>query len=180
MQVVEPIRDIKKIEQIKIQLKNNSERNYVLFELGINTGLRISDILKLRVKDVKNNKYILLIEQKTQKHRKILITKSIRKILNNYTKKMKSTDYLFRSEKSENPISRIQAYRIIRTACDSLKIRHIGTHSLRKTFGYHFYQKTKDVALLQCILNHSSPDVTLRYIGVTQDIIDKSLTKFCL
>ena len=59
-------------------------------------------------------------------------------------------------------------------------IEHTGTHSLRKTFGYHLYKQTKDIALLQKVLNHSSQDVTLRYIGVTQEIIDNNLKLFAL
>ncbi|MDX9806823.1 MAG: site-specific integrase, partial [bacterium] len=53
-------------------------------------------------------------------------------------------------------------------------------HTLRKTFGYHFYQKTKDVALLQQLFNHSAPSVTLRYIGINQDIMDMAIEDFSL
>ncbi|WP_342668518.1 tyrosine-type recombinase/integrase [Cytobacillus solani] len=56
----------------------------------------------------------------------------------------------------------------------------IGTHTLRKTFGYHFYQKYKDVAVLQQIFNHSSPAVTMRYIGINQDIMDEAVDGFSL
>ena len=73
------------------------------------------------------------------------------------------------------------AYRIINNACFQAGITaRIGTHTLRKTFGYHFYNKTKDVALLQCIFNHSAPSVTLAYIGINQDIIDSNLHAFAL
>ena len=79
------------------------------------------------------------------------------------------------------PITRIQAYRIITEACLKAGITcKIGTHTLRKTFGYHFYQEKKDIALLQTIFNHSTPSVTMRYIGINQDIIDSSLQSFCL
>ena len=56
----------------------------------------------------------------------------------------------------------------------------IGTHTLRKTFGYHHYKKFKDVALLQKIFNHSSPAITLRYIGIDQEEIDESYNNFIL
>lgn len=59
-------------------------------------------------------------------------------------------------------------------------LTEIGTHTLRKTFGYHFYQQYKDVAVLQQIFNHSSPAVTMRYIGITQDIIDEKVDNFTL
>ncbi|HNZ54779.1 MAG TPA: tyrosine-type recombinase/integrase, partial [bacterium] len=69
---------------------------------------------------------------------------------------------------------------ILNKAAGELGIEEIGTHTLRKTFGYHFYQKTKDVALLQNIFNHSAPSVTLRYIGINQDIIDSAIDEFSL
>jgi integrase len=65
-------------------------------------------------------------------------------------------------------------------AAAAVGLEDIGTHTLRKTFGYHHYQQNKDVAILQQIFNHSSPSITLRYIGINQDIIDRSLEDFCL
>lgn len=56
----------------------------------------------------------------------------------------------------------------------------IGTHTLRKTFGYHHYEKFKDVVMLQKIFNHSSTEITLRYIGIEQDEIDESYVNFVL
>jgi integrase len=93
---------------------------------------------------------------------------------------MDDEDYLFRSFRSQLPIKRVQAYKILKRAAKKVGISEIGTHTLRKTFGYHFYQRTKDVALLQEIFNHSSPSVTLRYIGINQDIIDKAIDDFSL
>lgn len=61
---------------------------------------------------------------------------------------------------------------------DYLSLQEIGTHTLRKTFGYHFYMQYKDVAMLQEIFNHSSPDITLKYIGINQDGMDKAIKGF--
>ena len=72
------------------------------------------------------------------------------------------------------------AYRILNQAARQVGLSDIGTHTLRKTFGYHFYQRTKDVALLQKVFNHSSPSITLRYIGIDQDVIDKAIEGFRL
>jgi integrase len=66
-------------------------------------------------------------------------------------------EYLFKSLCSPIPIKRIQAYKILNRAAKKIGISEIGTHTLRKTFGNHFYQRTKDVVLLQKIFNHSSP-----------------------
>jgi len=57
---------------------------------------------------------------------------------------------------------------------------NVGTHTLRKTFGYHFYKQTKDVAMLQNILNHSVQNITLRYIGITQDMTELELNRLKL
>lgn len=69
----------------------------------------------------------------------------------------------------------MQAWKILNTAAKEVGLDEIGRHTLRKTFGYHFYQKYKDVAVLQQIFNHSSPSVTMRYIGINQDIIDEAV-----
>ncbi len=181
MQTVEPIRNKNDIEQIKLLLKARKERDYLLFVMGINCGLRISDLLKLRVKDVKNKQAIIIIEQKTGKTRKIPIRETLKYMLENYIYNKKDEHWLFKSQKGNKPISRIQAYRIIRKVCAKVGLtENFGTHTLRKTFGYHFYQMTKDVALLQNIFNHSSPNITLRYIGINQDIIESQLKDFIL
>lgn len=181
MQSVEPIRNKKDIEQIKQLLKARKERDYLLFVMGINCGLRISDLLKLRVKDVKNKQAIIIVEQKTGKIRKMPIRESLKCMLENYICNKNDEQWLFKSQKGNKAITRIQAYRIIRKVCTKAGLTdNFGTHTLRKTFGYHFYQMTKDVALLQNIFNHSSPNITLRYIGINQDIIESQLKDFML
>ncbi len=181
MKCVEPIRNREKIETVKRILKGNGMRNFLLFLIGINSGLRISDILKLKVQDVLNKDYIEITEQKTGKYKRFPITNSFKCDLNEFIINKSPEEYLFTSLRRDKPITRIQAYRIINNACQKAGITtRIGTHTLRKTFGYHFYQKKKDVALLQCIFNHSAPSVTLRYIGINQDIIDSSLHSFAL
>lgn len=89
-------------------------------------------------------------------------------------------DYLFKGRNGENkPISRVMAYMIINQACKKAQITdNVGTHTLRKTFGYHHYQTFHDVAILQYLLNHSNPSITLRYIGITQDNVEDTLKQF--
>ncbi len=181
MQFVEPIRNKRKIEVVKRILKEHGSRDFLMFLLGINCGLRISDILKLKVCDVLNKDYIELKEQKTKKYKKIPITNSFKSVLKDYILGKSSDEWLFASQKGDKPITRVQAYRIISQACQEAGITtRIGTHTLRKTFAYHFYKEKKDIALLQSLLNHSSPSITLRYIGINQDIIDSNLNSFCL
>ena len=179
MELVQPIREAKVIEQMKHELLKNGLRDYMLFVVGINTGLRIGDILTLKVNDVKDA-HITIREEKTGKSKRIKIS-GIREELDSYTSTMQDDEYLFQSQKGTNkPITRVQAYRILNKVADKLGIGEIGTHTLRKTFGYHFYQKTKDVALLQELFNHSAPSVTLRYIGINQDIMDRAMDDFKL
>ena len=180
MNIVDPIRNKEYINAVKRVLRESGTRNLLLFLLGINTGLRVSDLLALRVRDVKDKDSVQLREKKTHKTRRFPIPKEIRSFIGEYVEQKPLSRYLFKSRKSNKPISRVQAYRIIREACNILGIEHTGTHSLRKTFGYHFYKQTKDIALLQKILNHSSQDITLRYIGVTQEVIEDNLKMFAL
>ncbi|MEF3312654.1 site-specific integrase [Paenibacillus sp. GYB004] len=178
---VEPIRDLEQIQQIKEYLLHRSYRDYFLFVFGINSGLRISDILPLRVMDVKYTKHLKVREKKTGNARKTIITDTLRNEIEKYTKRYADSDYLFPSKKGGAPISRIQAWHIIHQAAKACRVEGaIGTHTLRKTFGYHFYQKTKDVAMLQYIFGHSSPSITLRYIGINDDMVDEALESFSL
>ena len=151
-----------------------------MFVIGINTGLRISDILNLKVADVKSKDHITIIEKKTKKQKRFLINSQLEKEISQYIKSMEDSEYLFASRDSDKPISRIQAYRIINSVADKVGLDEIGTHTMRKTFGYWHYQKYKDIAILQDIFNHSSPSVTLRYIGINDDIKDKTIENFYL
>ncbi|MBU3076176.1 site-specific integrase [Clostridium estertheticum] len=181
MKLVQPIRDREKLEEMKMELLKIGYKNYLLFVVGINTGLRIGDILELKVKDLKDQTHIKIIEQKTNKIKRFLINSSLKIEIDKYIKLMSDEEYLFQSRKGENKhISRVQAYRILNSAAEQVGLQEVGTHTLRKTFGYWHYKQNKDVALLQQIFNHSSPSVTLRYIGINEDIKDKSIENFYL
>lgn len=177
--IVYPIKDKKKIAQMKKILSTN-KRNLLLFNLGINSGLRVSDILALDIKDVKDKTFIELREQKTNKYKQFPINERIQNDIKNFIQDKDIDEPLFLSQK-DNRLSRVQAYKILRKAAKAVGIEvHIGTHSLRKTFGYHHYKQFDDIVLLQKIFNHSSPSVTLRYIGMEQETIDESYKKFFL
>jgi integrase len=177
---VQPIRNKGKITEIKDILKERSKRDYFLFVMGINCGLRISDMLKLKVGDVRGKDHIRLQEEKTDKYKRLKINTALQLAVKEYAEDMKEEEYLFPSRRGDRPISRIQAYRILNDVARQVGLEEIGTHTLRKTFGYHFYKKTNDVAMLQEIFNHSSPSVTKRYIGISQDEIDQAIEDFSL
>ena len=181
MNTVEPIKDLEKITAMKKVLRAQNSRNYLLFTMGINTGLRISDLLSFNVQDVNDGKEkirekITIQEQKTGKRKQFMLNTNTRKALQEhiFQQKLQPGDYLFQSRKGDNqPISRVQAWNILNQAARTVGITsNIGTHTLRKTFGYHAYQNGTDITLLQKVFNHSSPAITLRYIGITQEEID--------
>lgn len=144
MKTVQPIRDKNKIDEMKIELKKQGTRDYLLFITGINTGLRISDIRILKVSDVLNEdrtpkNHITIREKKTGKIKKFKINDALSREFMDYTKNMKMNDYLFYSRKGINkPITRIQAYRILNTVARKIGLEEIGTHTLRKTFRLSF------------------------------------------
>jgi len=189
MEFVQPIRDPKKIEAMKKVLKSTSLRDYCLFVLGINSGLRISDLLSLSISDVMNgNKIkdrISIREQKTRKRNKegqvikegkvkdFPLGDTSRKALKEYLDsrgEVEPDDPLFASRKGEKAITRQRVWTILNETAKTVGIdENIGTHTLRKTFAYQAYKQGADISRIQDLLNHSSQKVTLRYMGITQD-----------
>lgn len=179
MGTVEPIRNLKDLRRIENILSKN-KRDLLFFTIGTNCGLRISDILALKVGDVKGKNYIQITEQKTGKFKRFPINAKLKPMIAEFTKDRALDEPLFLT-KFKNKLGRVTAYYTIRGACEQIGLEEkFGTHTMRKTFGYHHYKKYKDVAMLQKIFNHSNPMVTLRYIGIEQDQIDESYTNFIL
>lgn len=177
-QKVFPIKEKSVLEDIRTYFESRSKRDYFLFVMGINIGVRVGDLLKLQVQDVQEKVYLSIREEKTGKTKRFRINPMLRAIIDDYIEGKEPQAYLFPSKKTKEPISRVQAYRIMRDAGEALGIEQVGTHTLRKSFGFHLYQKTKDIAMLQEIFNHSSERVTKIYIGIAQDEIDKVIDDF--
>lgn len=177
---VEPIKNLKDIQRIKRYLLGKQDkRDYLMFVLGINIGLRASDLLALKIDDVIDASKVTVQEQKTKKIKKFTLNKSAKDAIKLYLDSLGSynpEDYLFKSQKGGH-LTVSSAHRIIKGIMRELGIRgNFGTHSLRKTFGYHLYTNniTTDAGFLntlQKIYNHSSSLVTLRYIGITSEVI---------
>ena len=200
MSPTEPIRDKKQLRELaEYFLKKNQLRNHVLIIFGAYTALRISDLLALTVGDVLAGKgtririadRLTLREQKTGKRRNIMLNDTVRSSLRQYLKtrtRRYPEDPLFLSRQREKDgtlrtLSRSQAYHIIVDAARGAGITsRVGTHTMRKTFGYFLYNngKGKPIEFIMKLLGHSSPDVTLRYIGITQDEIDETIMNFAL
>lgn len=179
--VTSPIRTKEEIEKMKeYYLTKNNYRDYALFVIGINTALRISDLLHLKWQDVYDTQsrryksHIDVYEQKTKKHAVIALNTSCIGAFKLLKKKkpFKSDDeYIFCSEKNRHePISRNRAYHIIKDAAQENHIEgNISCHSLRKTFGYHAWKMGTPTALIMNIYNHSSIEITKRYLSIYQD-----------
>lgn len=186
MNTAQPIRKAEDLENLKsyYKVKVPNPRNYLLIIMGLNTALRISDILPLQWKDVydfKNNclnEHIILVERKTGKYSSIAVNESLEYALEKYRNELisrgkiiKPETYIYESFGFDNqPISRVQAFRIIKKAANACNISGVvSCHSLRKTFGYHAWKQGISPVLLMNIYNHSSFVVTQRYLGIEQD-----------
>lgn len=188
MSTTEPIRDRKTLQNFKDYYRSTEAnmRNYTIIIIGLNTALRISDILNLTCDDIYLDGYvrehITVREQKTGKENRILLNREAKSALANYRRELVKTElyrsgnpYLFPSpRKAYAPVSRSQVYRMITAAAEAVGIEgHISCHSLRKTFGYHAWKQGKEPVVLMAIFNHSSFAVTKRYLCIEQDDKDE-------
>lgn len=192
MNTVNPIREMNLVLDIADYLRYKkgkySYRNYMLWFFGVYLGLRISDILLRQVRDIRHDNTLYFRDTKTNKENYITIPDEYVKDIRDYIKDMRQHEYLFASRKYikkkdfrgevlciKKPISRQQAYNIISQACYHFGLTNVGTHTMRKTFGYFLYKETNDIVLVQDMLNHTNPSYTKRYIGITQE--DKSIAR---
>ena len=176
---VGPIREIKDIKAIK-QLLANNPRNLLLFTMGVNNGLRTGDLLKLKAKDVKRlrpGQSIIIRESKTGKDNVLMVNNSVYKTIKGYSEILKpdNEDYLFASRKTQAPLTIQAVNALVKKWTKAINLRgNYGAHTLRKTFGY--IQRIKygvGFEVLAKRFNHSSPAVTMRYLGLTsKDVND--------
>lgn len=165
MSEVYPLKTKSDIDAMKASLHG---RDLLMFIIGINSSLRISDIVNLKREDFDNERLILR-EKKTSKMKYVYINDSIRKALDELAP---ASGYLFPSRKADangeiKPITTTQAHRIIKDAAKRAGITYnVGSHTMRKTFAKAAYDNGTDLALLMRILNHASQSETLRYIGI--------------
>jgi len=158
-------------------------RNYLLWVIGINNGIRTNDLVRLRynqVEGLKAGAVIKIIESKTGKTNVLVINKSVYKALQLYIKEVNPDqgDYLFKSWKGNGHISSQSVGRMIRSWAEAINLKgQYGAHTLRKTFGYH--QRITFGAGFEILCkryNHSNPAVTMRYLGIE----DKEVTELLM
>lgn len=178
MKEVEPIRSMEQVNALRLRLGG---RNRLMFTLGLNLALRISDLLRItwgdllfrdEAKQLKVKEHLRITERKTRKTRKMAINEKAYLAITDYLVKQK---FDIKMTERVIAISRIQAYRILKKAAKEVGIKElIGTHTLRKTWGYHARVTFKmSVEQIQKKLGHYTPGVTMRYIGLSADEIEK-------
>ena len=175
---VQPITDIKDIKLIK-KLLDDKPRDLCLFTLGINTNLRASDLLWIKagqVRGLKPGGELVLREKKTGKERRITLNKTVINTIQRLlgSREYLDDDYLFSSKRGVLTVPSLN--RLVKSWCRTINLRgNYGTHTLRKTFGYH-QRVTFGMGLpeLMTVFNHSSQKQTLDYLCVQPDEV-KSL-----
>lgn len=187
MNKVLPIKDPDKLRIIQETLAKETdphgERMFLLFELGIHTGLRISDLVRLRKENV-CGEWIDCIEKKTKKRNRVPLNTTIRMIIQDRCRDMEPDQLLFPSrvrygDGTQRPITTRCAYNDIQIIADRFNLGdRIGCHTLRKTFGYWHYKQNHDLEILRIWFNHATQSVTLRYIGMDDDEKKKSVYGF--
>jgi integrase len=179
---VQAITELRHVRSIKRLLKD-SPRDRLLFVMGVNSGLRVQDLLALKVGDVRGLKLedrVPIREKKTGKPNVLVANKEILSSLEEYLALAQPKDgqFLFRSRKGFNaPLTTLTVTKKVKAWTRAINLRgNYGCHSLRKTWCYH-QRKQFGVSweLLAKRLNHSSPAVTRRYLGVQDEEVEEVL-----
>ena len=152
-----PIKDVELIEKIKSMYKENEDyRGLLAFLISINTGLKISDLLKLDVKDVKNKDILSLIEPYSKEIVTFVLTDEIKDVAIKVVTDRKKDDYLFKS-RFGNRYARCDLYHSFNDICKKLKVEDkYSIASWRKTFAYHYFKLTGDICKIMTIFHHNS------------------------
>ncbi len=166
MNWVAPIKDDETLQKFKDRLKQMDEKYYIMFEIGVGTGMQLQDILKLRNKDVRDKDYIEAYIGTKHIKRTFNFSKELKEEIREFTEGKDPDGYLIIGHASSpEALSREQAYRALKSAGRYIGLSSIGAQTMRKTFAWRYYKETGDIYYLQNLLNHASPSITYRYIG---------------
>ena len=166
MNWVAPIKDDETLERFKAKLREMDDKYYIMFEIGVGTGLQLQEILKFKNKDIRGKDSIEANIGTKNIKRTFMIPPELKEIINKYTEGKDPDAYLILGHASSPAaLSREQAYRALKSAGKSMGLTSIGAQTMRKTFAWRYYKTTGDIYYLQNLLNHASPSITYRYIG---------------
>lgn len=167
---VKPIKSKQLEKDYEEELKERDYRVYIFYMLGSRTGFRQGDLLQLRVRDVKDKKTLGITEQKTGEYREVPIPSEVRKLLARYIRDKKENDYLFRStRKIKKPMDYTSIYKIMKACGEAVGLEQIGTHTMRKTYGYRIFSATGSLGEAQLLLGQSNARDTEEYVGADED-----------
>lgn len=177
---MQPIREKEEMTKMKEWLLiNKGYKYYFLWVLGCNTGLRISDLIRLRVADVRGVDRFTVTMKKNDRDVEVHLNPYIRAEIEKYVQGKQDKDYLFSSREGVNkPITRQMASMVIKEAAEVLGLKQVNSHSMRKSFGYAYYKSQKNIVYLMELFGHSTQKQTLAYIGLTSDDIQESMLNF--
>lgn len=179
-----PITTTDKVLDIQDYLKYKNKRDYVLFLLGVTTGYRAGDLVRLKVRDIKEaliRKEFTIYEgkkmnsknirEKNRRPRTVEIIPGVAKVLKEYIQDKKDYEYIFSSRKGINKPIGVQAVsNILKQAGSYFDLYDITAHSMRKTYAYKIYiESDKDIVAVKELLGHRSIDETKRYIGLDKE-----------
>ena len=186
MSEVSAIKDIETIKLVSLLLKKRYGQQMAdVWDLGLNLALRISDLLSIQFSHISGNR-LTVRESKTGKHATILLNPKAMDIINRIRVDNPYHLYVFQSyrsryslNKTPRPLTRRAVSKAFKEIGDELGLS-LGTHSMRKTRGFHLYNATNDLARVMKMLRHSSEAHTLRYIGMTQQDVDTDFRELVL
>lgn len=164
MNWVAPIKDEETLKRYEMELMELDEKYFIMFRLGVGTGLQVQELLKLSVKDVRGKDSLTVYLGTKKVKRTYRFEDDVKDVINKYTEGKDGNLPLFLGHKSK-AISREQAYRAMKAAGQKLGLGSVGAQTMRKTFAWKYYKNTGDIAYLTHLLNHASPSVTFRFIG---------------
>lgn len=177
MRSVSPIKNLTHINELKKYFKTTNMRDYILFSISINLPYSINTIIHFKVKDVIDEELVSFPVQSWTVQLPSALKGEIEQFVDSMN--LKPDDYLFQSQKTNQPLTRQQVYRIINDGVKKSGIEgHYGVYSLKKTFAYHTYKQGIDISSLQRLLGHQSKYETYRFIEiepVAQSIIQLNL-----
>ena len=179
MNWVAPNKDEKTLKLFGDTLKEVDYKYYIMFQLGVGTGLQLQDILSFKNKDVTGKSEITVKIGTKNIVNTFTVPEDLQKIISDYTKGKDPEAYLILGHQSANkPVSREQAYRVLRSTGHKIGLSSIGAQTMRKTFAWKYYNETGDIYYLQNLFNHASPSITYRFIGEkpNMEVVLKKMT----
>lgn len=178
MNWVAPIKDEETLRTFEEALKNYDLKYYIMFEIGVGTGLQLQDILKYRVKDLRGKEVLVAVIGTHKVELTYEVPQELQDIIKVYTKELGADDYVFYGHRPTSPLTREQAYRALKAVSLQVGISSVGAQTMRKTFAWKYYKRTGDIHFLQNLFKHATPSITYRFIGEKPnvDIVMKKLT----